>query len=74
MWTIKPLVGKYYGTEVTNGERTIKIWTGYCNEPSVREISDGWEKGHGLDHVESATDYKYACAIVEALNKLENKE
>lgn len=75
MWTIKPLVGKYYGTEITNGDRTIKIWTGYCGEASIREINNGWiGEEHGFDHVESATDYEYALAIVEALNYLESKE
>lgn len=75
MWTIKPLVGKYYGTEVTNGERTIRIWTGYCGEASIREINNGWSaEDRGFDHVESATDYKYALAVVIALNCLERKE
>lgn len=65
-WYIKPLIGKYYGTQVTNGEFTIEVWTGYTGRVSERE--EGWTKDYGFDHVESDRDYKIACAIVEKLN------
>jgi hypothetical protein len=68
-WTVRPLKGKYYGTEVTDGDKVIKVWTGYTGQVSIREIEEGWTEEYGFDHVESDVDYKIACIICDALNK-----
>lgn len=68
-WFIKPLNGKYYGTDVTDGSNVITVWTGYTGKVSEREIEEGWTDDYGFDHVESDRDYKIACVILDALNK-----
>ena len=68
-WYIKPLNGKYYGTEITDGDNVIEVWTGYTGKVSEREIEEGWTDDYGFDHVESDRDYKIACVICDALNK-----
>jgi hypothetical protein len=68
-WYISPLVGKYYGTKISDGEREITVWNGYTGTVSEREIADGWTEEYGFDHVESDQDYKIAKVICDALNK-----
>jgi hypothetical protein len=68
-WYIKPLNGKYYGTEITDGDNVIEVWTGYTGKVSEREIEEGWTDDYGFDHVESDRDYRFACIIRDALNK-----
>ena len=68
-WIIQPLSGKYYGTLVTDGVKSLVIWTGYTGKVSEREIAEGWTDDYGFDHVESDRDYKIACVICDALNK-----
>lgn len=71
-WKIKPLSGKYYGTEIENdnGDR-ICIWTSFSTHVSVRELEKGWDEDCGYDHYESQKDYEYALVICDVLNKME---
>lgn len=68
-WIIQPLNGKYYGTLVSDGVKSLVIWTGYTGKVSEREIAEGWTDDYGFDHVESDRDYKIACVICDVLNK-----
>lgn len=64
-WSVLPLEGKYYGTEVClpNGRR-INIWIGDdYKRASSREIARGWEREDGFDHVEQKEDLQVAQAI-----------
>jgi len=68
-WTIRPLSGKYYGTEIRVGENLITVWTpNYRAEPfaSVREIENGWGPEDGYDHVEDVESYGNALLIAAA--------
>jgi hypothetical protein len=74
-WKIKPLSGKYYGTEIEgdNGD-SICIWTPFSTPVSTRELEGGWDEEYGIDHCESQKDYEYALVICEALNKMEKNK
>lgn len=71
-WSIKPLLGKYYGTEICfDGEVVFKIWKpNYFAKPfaSSREIELGWLPEDGCDHTEDQQSYMLAQVIVDLLN------
>ncbi len=73
-WKVRPLIGKYYGTEVEIGEwhngvhavyGLVNVWTG-GSKPSIREISGGWTEDCGMDHVETEEDFANARLIAAA--------
>lgn len=73
-WSIEPLKGKYYGTEITDadGEFVCSIWREGL-PPSEREIAQGgdmsWPDDWEYDnHSESAASYAVAQLLVEAAN------
>ncbi len=75
-WTIEPLKGKYYGTEVSdaNGDHVCSIWREGL-PPSEREIAfagdrtwpDDWEYDN---HSESAASLAIARLLVETANAI----
>ena len=67
-WFVKPLKGKYYGTQVVIGNGVVEVWGTYGDTytASEREIAGGWTEGDGFDHVESDKDYANARLIAAA--------
>lgn len=73
-WNIRPLSGKYYGTEIDVGENRITVWTpNHRAKPfaSVREIENGWMPEDGQDHVEDVESYSNALLISAAPDLLQ---
>ena len=73
-WSLNWLVGKYYGTYISNGISRIHIWNEPTGRVSPREIDAGWKDGDDFDHTESLEDYKLAVRICEALNAPPKRE
>lgn len=75
-WSIAPLKGKYYGTDVidANGDDVCRIWVMGDYTPSPREL----EQLGGIDpvdyfcdtHFESMASYSIASLIVYEANKV----
>ena len=75
VWRIRPLRGKYYGTEIEVGDGLITVWTpNHYASPfaSEREIAQGWEPEHGHDHVEDVQSYANAQLVAAAPSLLAN--
>ena len=72
--TIEDLPNKHYQTELTvsmlsDGHEyplTVSVY-GYGPNPSRRELQNGWEPEHGMDHVESDLHLFLAEAIYSKL-------
>jgi hypothetical protein len=73
-WSLNWLVGKYYGTYISNGILRIHIWNEPTGKVSPREIDAGWKDGDDFDHTESLEDYELAVRICEALNAPPKRE
>jgi hypothetical protein len=73
-WSLNWLVGKYYGTYISNGLSRIHIWNETTGNVSPREVDAGWQKGDDLDHTESLEDYQLAVKICDALNAPQKRE
>jgi hypothetical protein len=71
---IKPLDDKYYDTQLViefeDGEKLYISVTGRSKNPSVREISRGWKKDHGMDHIEGEKAYKTAVMLLKVLEAM----
>lgn len=70
MAKIKPLHGKYYGTEIElDTGQTITIWCPDYNDfkPSIRELNSGWTEDMGMDHQEDVHSYELAKIVCQAL-------
>lgn len=71
---IMPLDCKYYDTQMVvlfdDGEKLHISVSGYSSNPSVREINRGWERDHGMDHVEGVKAYKTAQLILRVLESM----
>ena len=68
---LQPLPNKHYETSliVEVEGRTFKVSIcGYGPTPSQREIDNGWQPDHGMDHVESEEHLFLAQKIMEALS------
>lgn len=66
-WSVAPLDGKYYGTEIlnNNGDCVMKVWNhSDATRPSEREDDDGSYDSHW----ESAEDLARANEIVRRIN------
>lgn len=76
-WSLKPLQGKYYGTEIedANGNVVMVIWKNHedyqgnrlteeQSRPSDRETIDEVYD----NHYESQFAYEYALAIIRTMN------
>jgi hypothetical protein len=68
-----PLDGKYYDTaikvEFTDCNPVyISLGGGSGSGPSPREIENGWEPDHGMDHTETMATFVLADLIFETLD------
>ena len=79
-WSVAPLEGKYYGTNIldSNGDEVASFWDhSEAAYPSAREKAafGNWTEEAWADYVcdshwESERDYARAKAIVDAMNAL----
>ena len=63
---IEPLESKWYSTVVHFPKFTVEIYGPCDSGPSSREIEEGWELDHGMDHVEPHDVYEAARVILKA--------